>query len=209
MLKDILLKFQGKFRTLSFALFHGGSLGLCGAGAYIASPSRIDGASSIKIDDKTVFQPGVWLYCCSEDPEKEAELLFGKGCVFGFNNHITAIRKVSVGDYVLTANNVYISDNIHEYENVDVPIMDQPVKFKREVSIGSGSWIGENVCIIGASIGKNCIVGANSVVTRDIPDYSVAVGSPAKVIRQYCIEQKKWKICLLDGEDKVESIKHE
>ena len=54
------------------------------------------------------------------------------------------------------------------------------------------SWLGENVAIIGASIGKNCVIGANAVVTDDIPDYSVAVGIPARVIRQYDAPSGQW-----------------
>ena len=121
-----------------------------------------------------------------------AELAIGQSCIFGYNNHITCVRKVIIGDFVLTANNVYISDNIHEYEDIFIPIMQQPIKFKNEVSIGSGSWIGENVCIIGANIGRNSVIGANSVVTRDIPDFCVAVGSPAVVIRKFNLEKNEW-----------------
>ena len=118
--------------------------------------------------------------------------MIGSGCVFGYNNHITAIRDVVIEDQVLTANNVYISDNLHSYENINVPVMHQPVRFKKPVMIGRGSWIGENVCIIGASVGRNCVIGANAVVTRDIPDYSVAVGAPAVVISQYDQSSQKW-----------------
>ena len=57
--------------------------------------------------------------------------------------------------------------------------------FKNNVVVGESTWLGENVCVIGASVGKHSIVGANSVVTSDIPDYSIAVGAPAKVIKQY------------------------
>jgi acetyltransferase-like isoleucine patch superfamily enzyme len=73
--------------------------------------------------------------------------------------------------------------------------MDQPVTFTRKVEIGSGSWIGENACIIGAKVGENSVIGANSVVTKDIPDYCVAVGIPARVIRKYNREKKVWEKC--------------
>ena len=63
---------------------------------------------------------------------------------------------------------------------------------KKPVIIGEGSWIGENVCIIGASVGKHCVIGANAVVTKDIPDYCVAVGTPAKIIKKYDTKIKKW-----------------
>ena len=64
---------------------------------------------------------------------------------------------------------------------------------EQEVQIGEGSWLGENVCVMGVSIGKHCVVGANSVVTKDFPDYCVIVGAPAKIIKRYCFEQQKWK----------------
>jgi len=162
-----------------------------GYGAFLIRPFRIDGAEGIELGVKTVLQRGSWLYCCGVDGEA-ASLRLGKGCVFGYNNHITAVRDVRIGDHVLTANNVYISDNLHAYEDISRPVMHQPVRFKHSVSIGDGCWIGENACIIGARIGKNCVIGANAVVTHDIPDYSVAVGIPAVVIRQFDPELQKW-----------------
>lgn len=154
-------------------------------------PFRVDGGIDISIGKRTIFQRGAWLYCCGVDG-RPASLTIGEGCIFGYNNHITAVSQVVIGDSVLTANNVYISDNIHGYEDITLPIMHQPVRLKREVVIGDGSWIGENACIIGAHIGKNCVIGANAVVTSDIPDYSVAVGVPAVVIKQFDQNSQKW-----------------
>ena len=182
----------GKLRTIWFAFTYRSSFRSLGSGALLVSPFRLDGAELIEVGAKSVFQRGVWLYCCGVDVGKPATLSIGEGCVFGYHNHITCVQSVVIGDHVLTANNVYISDNLHEYEDIERPIMHQKVKFKAMTSIGSGSWIGENVCIIGASVGKNCVIGANAVVTHDIPDYSVAVGSPARVIKQYNFESKSW-----------------
>ena len=179
--------------SLWFALVHSPSFRMAGRGAFLFRPFRIDGAEGIEIGERTVMQRGGWLYCCGID-NIPASLKLGKGCVFGYNNHITAVRNVVIGDYVLTANNVYISDNLHGYEDITKPIMHQPVRFKGAVEIGDGCWIGENACIIGARIGKNCVIGANAVVTRDIPDYSVAVGIPAVIIRQWDPQLQKWLI---------------
>lgn len=88
---------------------------------------------------------------------------------------------------------VYISDNLHSFEDIGTPIHKQPIKQIGTVRIGEGSWLGENVCVIGANIGKHCTIGANSVVTHDIPDYSVAVGAPAKVIKRYDFETQQWE----------------
>jgi acetyltransferase-like isoleucine patch superfamily enzyme len=86
-----------------------------------------------------------------------------------------------------------VSDNLHTYEDVNVPVIKQGIKQCEEVEIGEGSWIGENVCVIGAKVGRHCVIGANAVVTEDIPDYSVAVGMPAKVIKKYNPEKGIWE----------------
>ena len=160
-------------------------------GAMVFSPLRIDGAGNISLGKNVVVQKYTWLFAKSFD-ERPAELVFGEGCAIGDFNHICAVRKVVFGKNVLTANQVYVSDNLHDYLDIDTPIMHQPVKFKAEVAIGDGSWLGENVCVIGAKIGRHCVIGANSVVTHDIPDHSVAVGSPARVIKKYDQATKCW-----------------
>ena len=180
-----------KIQQLLFWHFHKSSFKLLGRGVSFIGPFRLDGAGGISILEDSFFQRGLWLYCQGIEGI-EANLSIGEGCVFGYSNHITCVRKVTIGDFVLTANNVYISDNLHEYEDITKPIIKQATRFKRAVEIGSGAWIGENVSIIGSRVGKNSVIGANSVVTRDIPDYCVAVGSPAVVIRQFDLQLKKW-----------------
>ncbi len=172
------LRFRSAFRVL-------------GEDAFMYRPFRIDGPEEIELEAGTTIQRGSWLYCVGREGIS-ASLKIGTGCVLGYNNHIAAVREVVIGDHVLTANNVYISDNLHEYEDVSRPILHQPVRFKKGVSIGDGSWIGENVSILGARIGRNCVIGANAVVTHDIPDYSVAVGIPAVVIRTFDPQLRRW-----------------
>ena len=99
--------------------------------------------------------------------------------------------KIHIGKNVLTADKVYISDCIHTYNDINFPVMNQEVISLNEIKIGDHSWLGENVVIIGASVGKHCIIGSNSVVTNDIPDYSVAVGAPARVIKRYDFDNHK------------------
>jgi acetyltransferase-like isoleucine patch superfamily enzyme len=104
------------------------------------------------------------------------------------------VNKVYIGKKVLTADKVYISDNLHGYEDIHVPISEQPVIFKGEVSIGDETWIGENVCIIGVKIGKHCVIGSNAVVTKDVPDFSVVTGAPARIIKQYNQNTGNWEM---------------
>ena len=125
---------------------------------------------------------------------KNSILEIGDGTKIGNFNHIIATEKIIIGKKVLTADKVYITDNLHSYEDISLPIMDQKINQIGHVKIGNGSWIGENVCIIGAKIGRNCVIGANSVVTKDIPDYSIAVGSPAVVIKKFNLTNNKWEL---------------
>lgn len=78
-----------------------------------------------------------------------------------------------------------MTDCDHEYRNLEIPVIDQGIVQRGQmVYIGDGSYIGINAVIVGnVKIGKHCVIGANSVVTKDVPDYCVAVGSPAKVIK--------------------------
>lgn len=95
---------------------------------------------------------------------------------------------------MLLSPNVYITDCDHEYRDIEVPVIDQGIVQKGQiVSIGDGSYIGINAVIVGnVKIGKHCVIGANSVITKDVPDYCVAVGSPAKVIKRiHSIYQEK------------------
>lgn len=122
----------------------------------------------------------------------DVHLIIENGCCIGNFNHIYSTRSIILHKNVLTADKVYISDNLHGYQDIGKPVVHQSIVQNGVVEIGEGSWLGENVCVIGAKIGKHCVIGANSVVTHDIPDYSVAVGSPAKVIKQYDFDNKKW-----------------
>ena len=159
--------------------------------AVVFFSAKIQGKKHMSIGRNTVIQRGGWLLATKID-EHEPLLSIGDNCAIGDYCHIVSVRKVVFENNVLVANNVYISDNLHDYENVNIPIKDQPVKFKKEVVLQSGCWIGENVCIIGASVGKNSVIGSNSVVTSDIEDYCIAVGSPAKVIKRYDLKSEKW-----------------
>lgn len=90
---------------------------------------------------------------------------------------------------------MFISGHNHEYRNIKIPIYEQGITYAEngKVIIGEGFWLGTNVVVVGnVHIGKHCVIGANSVVTKDIPDYSVAAGIPAKVIKRYDFGKSEW-----------------
>jgi len=162
-----------------------------GRNIFIYKPLKIQGFKRIEIGDNVIIQYKTWL-AAKPLTGRHCQLIIGEDTAIGNFNHIYATHSIKIGKNVLTADKVYISDNLHSYKDINIPIIKQPIKQINEVIIGDGTWIGENVCIIGAHIGKNCVIGANSVVTKDIPDYSVAVGIPAKVIKQYKPDKDNW-----------------
>lgn len=157
----------------------------------IIHPDIIEGETYITLKDYASINSSAWLLALKQN-DIEPQLIIEEGVTIGRFAHIIALRSIVIQKNVLIADKVYISDNLHGYEDIAQPILNQPILFKGNVEIGENSWIGENVSIIAASIGKHCIIGANSVVTRNIPDYSVAIGSPAKVIKRYDTDKKLW-----------------
>lgn len=158
----------------------------------IDRPLRINGENNIYIGNRVFVQYKTWLAAEPLTGESKCQLIIEEGCTIGHFNHIYATQSVILRKDVLTADKVYISDNLHGYEDITIPVHEQPIVQKGTVEIGEGSWLGENVCVIGANIGKHCVIGANSVVTSPIPDYCVAVGAPAKVVKRYDFNQNKW-----------------
>lgn len=124
----------------------------------------------------------------------DIEIRIGKNCSIMSNFSILNASKVTIGDNVLIASHVLISSENHttdpesELEYKDQPLHTSPI------SIGDGCWIGEKVCILpGVTIGKKCIIGAGSIVTKDIPDYCMAIGNPAKIIKRYNFSSHSWE----------------
>lgn len=164
-----------------------------GRNSKLNRPLRIQGPKNISIGKEVKINDQTWLAAWPLTNKDYARLIIGDYATLGDFNHIWATHQIIIGKRVLTANHVYISDNLHDYKDVNKAIVSQPIVQLSDVNIGDGAWIGENVCIIGASVGKNSVIGANSVVTHDIPDFSVAVGSPAKVIKRYDFDLKIWR----------------
>jgi len=114
--------------------------------------------------------------------------------------HIASVNSVTIGDNVLMASKVYISDHDHGFYGQNgihnspmIPPNDRKISHN-PVIIESNVWIGQSVSILkGVKIGFGSIIGASSVVTKEIPPYSIAVGIPAKVVKTYCLDTKQWK----------------
>lgn len=131
--------------------------------------------------------------------ENKSSLIIGTQVLMGDNIHIVAQNKVIIGDGCLLASKIFISDTNHgniltsdPTSSPLIPPNQRPLETE-PVIIGKNVWIGESVSILpGVTIGNGCIIGAHSVVTKDVPENSMVVGVPAKVIKRYDFEHMIW-----------------
>ena len=144
-----------------------------------------------------------WLNVATEDPTGEPTIVIEDGSSIGFGSIISSKNRVHLERNVMVGQNVVIQDHNHAYEDIDVPIVAQGITKGGRIRIGEGSWIGHGAAILCSrgelTIGRHCVVSANSVVTASIPDYCVVFGIPAIVIRQYDLETRAWRMGRLRG----------
>ena len=169
--------------------------GRFGAGSIICFPTNtVFNERYIHIGEGTMIGPNITLSAgmmpgqqCVTDPV----VRIGDRCLIGKGSGIVGHFSIDIGNDVWTGHHVYITDQNHGYTDVTRPISQQSMP-ERAVSIGDGSWLGYGTVVLpGAQIGKHVTIGANAVVTGVIPDFSVAVGNPARVIRRY-VEGEGW-----------------
>ena len=140
---------------------------------------------NIKIGKGVVIQRDVWI-------DARGKVIIGEGSNIGRRCVLGSGKLVEIGKKVLLGPGTYINDMDHAYQDITRPIMDQGITNPRPIKIGDGSWTGIN-SVVRASMGKNCVLGANSVLTHDLPDYCMAAGQPAIIRKQYDPKTKKWK----------------
>lgn len=168
------------FTTLVRGAFHG-----FGKGSVIQLPATIWGEEHISLGRKVQVGASSWLLAL-RPPEApgDAVIRLGDGCSLAGGVTITAVKRVVLGEKVLIGRNVHISDHAHRFDDPHVPIVDQGVSEAAPVEIGDGTWLGQGVVVCpGVRIGRHCVIGANSVVRSDVPDYAVAAGAPARILR--------------------------
>lgn len=120
-------------------------------------------------------------------------LKIGKNCLLGEYGIYNTFADLFIEDNVMTADRVSFVTNIHQYEDVTLPIRKQP-STTDEIIIGDGTWIGMNATILaGTHIGKNCVIAANSVVKGNYPDHCVIGGVPSKIIKKYNETTQRWE----------------
>ncbi len=191
---EVLYSIKSKVGLIKSSLIYKHSFKEFGYSSRIIKPLRIIHSEYMTIEKNVCIDSYAYLIATT-DLVRQPQFIIREGTKIGNFNHISCAKKLEIGKSVLTADRVYISDNFHQYNDINLPIIRQSIGSKGEVYVGDNTWIGDGVCIISCRVGKNCVIGANSVVLDDIPDYSVAVGAPAKVVKRYSFETNRWEKC--------------
>lgn len=164
------------------------AFGAFGEGSIICyPPNTLMNVQYIRIGAATMIGPQIALSAGMVPGQQcitDTVVSIGDRCLIGRGSGIVGHLSIEIGDDVWTGHHVYITDQNHGFDDPTLPIAQQ-MQPERPVRIGSGSWIGHGSVILpGATIGRNVVIGANSVVSGKIPDHSVAVGAPARVVKR-------------------------
>lgn len=163
-----------------------------GKNSILCHPLEINNPKHMIIENKVYIAEYAWLMA-RKGVKDSTKLRICSNTQIGHFSHIVANNSILIEKNVLIADKVFISDCTHDYIDINTPIQSQEIITLKSIIIGESSWIGEGVCICGANIGTHSVIGANSVVTKDIPDYCVAAGAPAKVIKRYNFKTNQWE----------------
>jgi acetyltransferase-like isoleucine patch superfamily enzyme len=134
----------------------------------------------LEIGPGVLLEPDVWITAPGE-----ARVRIGAGTFLNLGVMVAAQELVEIGAHCMLANGCFVSDASHRYDDPQLPITWQGFQSKGPTRIGDNCWLGAGVVVTsGVTIGERCVIGANSVVTRDVEPFSLAAGSPARVVRQ-------------------------
>lgn len=175
-----------RIRSKAFSIIISGAFAEFGEKSVLVPPVRLNRVDRIKVGSRVFIGSNSWLQTLPDGDNKSLAISIGNRTSIVGGCTISAVRSVTLDEDVLLAGNVYISDHKHQYTDKEYAIQNQGVDKIAPVLIGRGTWIGQNVVIgPGVTIGIGSVVGANSFVNKDVPDYCIAAGSPAKIIKKF------------------------
>ena len=154
-------------------------------------------ARRIKLGSSVSLHRGVWLNIASTSDETDVPaIIIGDRCNIGRGSMISAKNRIHFEADVMFGPAAVVMDHSHAYEDVTRPVSKQGVTEGGRIRIEQGAWIGHGAAIVCVSgelvLGRNCVVAANSVVTKSVPPFSVVSGNPARVVKQFDSTRQMW-----------------
>ncbi len=194
MIKEFLFIFIHRIRLLYWRRKFGtvGSNLFLGKNVTFQNPEFLHFGKGVSIGKYSYFLPCKKYAGINYTPQ----IIIGDGTIIGIRNSFACIDRIEIGENVLFAGYVHLTDHSHGYEDIKQPIRSQKLISKGPIVIESDCWIGfEAEILSGVHIGKHSIIAARAVVTKDVPSYSIVAGNPAKIIKKYNFENRKWEKC--------------
>lgn len=155
-------------------------------------------APHIQLGKDVFLDREIWLNIPYIPKSKDPVIVLDDGCGIGRRAVISAKNRIHVGRQTVFGPNVLLMDHNHAFEDIGTPIGWQGVTDGGTIRVEEGCWLGYGAVVVCGSgdlvIGKNSVIGANAVVTRSIPPYSVVAGNPARVVKQFDPSKGQWVI---------------
>lgn len=182
-----LYRLKNRIISKIFSIIFSRSFKQFGKNSVITPPLRISGEKYIKIGSNVFLGSNCWLQVINQEKYMDGTAIqIGDRTSIVGSSIISAAKEIIIEEDVLIARNVYIADHMHQFEDKGIPVKEQGISRIKPVCIKAGAWLGQNVIIYpGVTVGKGSVIGANSVVTRDIPEFCTAAGLPARIIRNF------------------------
>lgn len=163
-----------------------------GKKTYIDKSVHIIGLKNIRIGSNNIISDDTWLNV-NDRTDGKIGIEIGNNCYIGKRNFFSSSAKITLKDYFMSGINCSLLGSDHLIDEPLKPYIHTGTTNDTSIYIGTNVWFGANVTVIGdVKIGHGSIIGANSLVLKDIPPFSIAVGNPAKVIKRYDFDNKKW-----------------
>lgn len=162
------------------------------AGSYVHTSVHILGKNNIQIGVNTCVSEGGWLNVNSRQKDK-ISITIGDNCYIGKQNFFTSGELITIGDYTLTTIGCKFIGSSHIIDNPEIPYLLTGTTLTNKIIIGVNCFIGADATVLGnIRVGHGSVVGANSLVLRDVPPFSLVVGNPAKIQKRYSFAKKSW-----------------
>lgn len=165
-----------------------------GIGAFVSPFIYAIGLDRVSLGDRSRISRNTRLLALKAygNQSFNPQINIGNNVSIGFGCTLSCINRIDIGHDVTIGDNVYIADSHHDYSNPGLGVLNQPL-LPGQVSIGQGAWVGYGAFVAGdISLGEHSVVGANSVVTRSVPAYTVVAGAPARPIKRYSHKRSQW-----------------